>query len=560
MSIQATNSPWAATAPGAGSASPPPGGVAADKPQKSQTKATTGDSTGENGKPFYLFGKDGLTFGDLIDAVNPLQQLPIVSQIYREITGAKLSPASELLGSTLYFGPFGAAGAAADVLVQYETGEDIGTHVVDLLEGRQPATVQTAKADKAKPTTLAAGTEGKSGAAKVPPDPVSEWAARQTAGSRAQATSSGSSGSPQLVAVTATAPANDATGGALWPASLSSLDASRFLGGGNEAGPQDTAAPPAPGEKGFVDVFAGTGDGAPATVGGAPTWLSAVPAPSADSVAAAMKQAARQTTQQASAETASTTSTAAPTSEPATVDASHFLGGTAGSGRTASAGTAGNGGESLAGGSQRPSDAAPTQVADNRAATSVPHAGPAGSLAYLNAHPLLDAGTDTNAGAATGTANGNGSGTASRRLAADKEINGVIHASAHDGTHPTPPAGAVSAAPGGWFAQTMLSALKKYHEMQKTAASNGAGHGSHGGPAASAAVAAPPTATPHQAAAKGIDASTAAVPSASLPTKTTETASRSDLASRLASGDGPLGPQFMDFHVDPKTAKTDTGS
>ncbi len=36
-------------------------------------------------KPFW--GKDGFTFADVLDVVNPLQHLPVVSKYYREQTG-----------------------------------------------------------------------------------------------------------------------------------------------------------------------------------------------------------------------------------------------------------------------------------------------------------------------------------------------------------------------------------------------------------------------------------------------------------------------------------------
>jgi hypothetical protein len=56
-----------------------------------------------------IFGDDGFTFGDIIDIVNPLQHIPIVSSIYRKITGDTIAPAMEIAGGALFGGPFGAA-------------------------------------------------------------------------------------------------------------------------------------------------------------------------------------------------------------------------------------------------------------------------------------------------------------------------------------------------------------------------------------------------------------------------------------------------------------------
>jgi hypothetical protein len=46
----------------------------------------------------------GLTFADFLDAINPLQHIPVVAQIYRAITGEKIGLAAKLVGDTLYGG------------------------------------------------------------------------------------------------------------------------------------------------------------------------------------------------------------------------------------------------------------------------------------------------------------------------------------------------------------------------------------------------------------------------------------------------------------------------
>lgn len=55
-----------------------------------------------------IFGEDGFTFGDIIDIVNPLQHIPVVSNIYRKITGDTIAPAMEIAGGALFGGPIGA--------------------------------------------------------------------------------------------------------------------------------------------------------------------------------------------------------------------------------------------------------------------------------------------------------------------------------------------------------------------------------------------------------------------------------------------------------------------
>lgn len=45
-----------------------------------------------------MWGDDGFRFGDLIDIVNPLQHVPIVSWAYRALTGDTIAPAAKVLG------------------------------------------------------------------------------------------------------------------------------------------------------------------------------------------------------------------------------------------------------------------------------------------------------------------------------------------------------------------------------------------------------------------------------------------------------------------------------
>jgi hypothetical protein len=56
-----------------------------------------------------IFGEDGFTFGDIIDIINPLQHIPIISSIYRKITGDVIAPSMQIAGDALFGGPIGAA-------------------------------------------------------------------------------------------------------------------------------------------------------------------------------------------------------------------------------------------------------------------------------------------------------------------------------------------------------------------------------------------------------------------------------------------------------------------
>lgn len=82
-----------------------------------------------------MWGKDGFSFADLLDVVNPLQHLPVVGQIYRGITGDEISPAARLAGGTLFGGPVGFVLAVANNVVESATGNDIGENIVAMVQG-----------------------------------------------------------------------------------------------------------------------------------------------------------------------------------------------------------------------------------------------------------------------------------------------------------------------------------------------------------------------------------------------------------------------------------------
>ncbi len=86
-------------------------------------------------REFQPFGADGFTFADLIDVINPLQHLPIVSTLYRRVTGDVLEPGPRVLGGTLFGGPLGAAAAVVNAIVEAESGKDVGEHVAAALLG-----------------------------------------------------------------------------------------------------------------------------------------------------------------------------------------------------------------------------------------------------------------------------------------------------------------------------------------------------------------------------------------------------------------------------------------
>ncbi len=82
-----------------------------------------------------FFGKGGFGFFDFLDIINPLQHIPIVSGLYRKITGDEISPGARLIGGSLFGGPLGFAAALANVVVEDASGTDIGGHVFAQFNG-----------------------------------------------------------------------------------------------------------------------------------------------------------------------------------------------------------------------------------------------------------------------------------------------------------------------------------------------------------------------------------------------------------------------------------------
>jgi hypothetical protein len=79
------------------------------------------------------------SFWDFLDIINPLQHIPGVNTLYRELTGDTIKTPIKLIGSTVLGGPIGFATAMADSMIAAATGKDIGQHAMALLKTDTPA-------------------------------------------------------------------------------------------------------------------------------------------------------------------------------------------------------------------------------------------------------------------------------------------------------------------------------------------------------------------------------------------------------------------------------------
>ena len=172
--------------------------AAAQSTVQSTVQSTAGSTAGSTNEVsnitaddgFKFFGNDGPSFGDLIDVINPLQHIPVVGALYREITGDTLDPAPKVAGNTLYFGPIGALTSVVDVFVEETTGKDVGGHVMSVLDEDREENALAGRS--AAPTDVGSGAQapGSTGST-AGVDPITAWAAAEMGYRRAEALKQG---------------------------------------------------------------------------------------------------------------------------------------------------------------------------------------------------------------------------------------------------------------------------------------------------------------------------------------------------------------------------------
>lgn len=96
-----------------------------------QNHQTASHESSEKKAMTRLFGEDGFTFGDIIDIVNPLQHIPVVSSLYRKMTGDDIAPAMEIAGGALFGGPLGAAISMVTTAFKSQFQDDVKSNDPD---------------------------------------------------------------------------------------------------------------------------------------------------------------------------------------------------------------------------------------------------------------------------------------------------------------------------------------------------------------------------------------------------------------------------------------------
>ncbi len=99
-------------------------------------------------------GTVDMDFWDFVDIVNPLQHIPVVNTIYRELTGDTIKGVSRVIGGGLYGGVIGLVAGIGSAIIAETTGKDPGEHVLAMLTGSDdetPAPTETPPSRKRRP-------------------------------------------------------------------------------------------------------------------------------------------------------------------------------------------------------------------------------------------------------------------------------------------------------------------------------------------------------------------------------------------------------------------------
>lgn len=97
------------------------------------------------------WGEDGFGFGDLVDILNPLQHVPVLSSVYRSLTGDDLSQGARIMGGTLFGGPLGLVGSVVNAIAEETSGEDVGGHMLAALQKRNSTATNPSALQVAEP-------------------------------------------------------------------------------------------------------------------------------------------------------------------------------------------------------------------------------------------------------------------------------------------------------------------------------------------------------------------------------------------------------------------------
>ena len=104
-------------------------------PNVKQTVKTLTNSANKTSQPLDTQQtKNDFDFEDILDILNPLHHIPVVSKVYKEQTDDEISDNSKAVGDVFYGvltgGVLGVLGAIGNAVLRQETGKDVSGHLL----------------------------------------------------------------------------------------------------------------------------------------------------------------------------------------------------------------------------------------------------------------------------------------------------------------------------------------------------------------------------------------------------------------------------------------------
>ncbi len=121
--------------------------------------ASSGREVSSAGESPAVAPDEDFSFYDLLDVINPLQHIPVVSSLYREITGDEIRGPARVLGGLLFGGPVGFVSAVANAVTVESSGRDIGENALAFVFGEDSPVDTSDLADAATPDLQEVGAE-----------------------------------------------------------------------------------------------------------------------------------------------------------------------------------------------------------------------------------------------------------------------------------------------------------------------------------------------------------------------------------------------------------------
>ena len=78
----------------------------------------------------------GFGFDDLLDVINPLQHIPLIGTLYREVTGDQIETPARIAGGALFGGLFGLLGTLGTMAFESVTGESVDDTITSLFDSK----------------------------------------------------------------------------------------------------------------------------------------------------------------------------------------------------------------------------------------------------------------------------------------------------------------------------------------------------------------------------------------------------------------------------------------